>query len=160
MTARAALALNVAAPDAAAPDLAALDLAAADAAVPDVVALVVLARLVVGRLVVGRIVVDRTVTNWPARDLAACAVAAPAPGSVISSTWSRTGAAAGAIVDGRDRTSMLSPAAQACSASAASTGPRTSGTEIENVNPPGPLTPIGVPALTFARPGRVAVTWR
>ena len=102
-----------------------------------------------------------TWTIGPATDLARSAAAVPAPAPVTSSTCLRAGAAAaGAMVEGRARTSTLSPAAHACSASPASTAPRTSGTEIENVRPPGPLTPICVPAVTVTRGATLAVTLR
>jgi hypothetical protein len=101
------------------------------------------------------------VTIGPATALARPAAAAPAAVSVITSTCLRAGAAgAGAMVDGRARTLTANPAAHACSASPASTGPRTSGTEIENPRPPGPLTPICMPAVTLARRTGLAVTWR
>ena len=102
-----------------------------------------------------------TVTIGPAAALARSAAAAPAAASVTTSTCRRAGpAVAGAMVEGRARTSTLSPAAHACSASPASTAPRTSGTEIENVRPPGPLTPICVPAVTLARGATLAITSR
>ena len=102
-----------------------------------------------------------TVTIWPATDLARSVAAAPAPVSVTTSTCLRAGAAlAGAMVEGRARTLTLSPDAHACSASSASTAPRTSGAEIENVRPRGPLTPICVPAFTLVRRAMPAVTSR
>ena len=93
-----------------------------------------------------------TWTIGPATALARSAAAVPAAVSVTTSTCLRArAAAAGAMVDGKARTSTLNPAAHACSASPASTAPRTSGTEIENLRPPEPLTPICVPAVTLAR---------
>jgi hypothetical protein len=106
------------------------------------------AEFATGNAVRSLIVSSLILTSGSFRDVARFRVVARAPESPRRSTCSWPGALSAATVDGRARTSVLIPSAQPCSASSASTRPRTSGTAMENVRPPGPVRPIFSPADT------------